>query len=458
MAFYDKKETVSPLLSRMKKQEHLSLKNLGYHVPRVKQGKEASERLHNSESLPFDVKEKLWQQMQEGERSKEELTLMALPLVTTIAYKEHSRRSAWNSRVTIDDMIQEGMGGFLRGIEAYNVDGKQTSPTNYLGQWILSYIRRHVESLDHDFSIPHETMERYRKIRAIRSFLFNKLGRNPTDEEIVEHANNKDNQPQNKMGKVNKTASTKILTLKQVVDEREFSKSTGNLESLAGASDDDGGEYEKSSTSIYDEGVNGDTASHQGFEDRSAKIAMGKFFDKVFTRLGMGEIQETIIRQKFGLPPYKDEIPLAGISQNAQVSKYKVNLVIEAFTKEMSSKNGLFHYEVSQLSYDELDSFNMGWVLNVLGEYQYQPKTSVDTTLTQNMNPSPKKPRRNFGENNRPMQYNYEAVYLCDDGHETKTYLISERNKLRSKPKCYTCGGTTQYHSITHTPTTIEDK
>lgn len=457
MAFYDKKETVSPLLSRMQKQEHLSLKNLGYHVPRVKQGKEASERLHSGENLPFDEKEKLWQKMQEGERSKEELTLMALPLVTTIAHKEHSRRSAWNSRVTIDDMVQEGMGGFLRGIEAYNVEGKQTSPTNYLGQWILSYIRRHVESLDHDFSIPHETMERYRKIRAIRSFLFNKLGRSPTDEEIIEHANDKDNQPKNKMGKVNKTASTKMLTLKQVVDEREFSQSTGSLESLAGSSDDDGGEYEKNSTSIYEEGASDSSSSHQGLEDQSARVAMGEFFDRIFKRIGMGEIQETIIRQKFGLPPYKDEIPLAGISQNAEVSKYKVNLVIEAFTKEMSSKNGLFHYEVSKLSYDELDSFNMGWVLNVLGEYQKQPQASVEPTLTQNMNPSPKKPRRSFGENNRPMQYNYEATYLCDDGHDTKIYLISERNKLRSKPKCYTCGGATEYSSIKHNPISDPD-
>lgn len=457
MAFYAKKETVSPLLSRMQKQEHLSLKNLGYHVPRVKQGKEASERLHSGESISFEEKEKLWKEMQEGERSKEELTLMALPLVTTIAHKEHSRRSAWNSRVTIEDMVQEGMGGFLRGIEAYNVDGKQTSPTNYLGQWILSYIRRHVESLDHDFSIPHETMERYRKIRAIRSFLFNKLGRTPTDEEIIEHANDKENQPQNKMGKVNKTASTKMLTLKQVIDEREFSQSTGSLESLSGTSDDDGGEYEKTSSSIYEEGGNEDAVSQQSFEDQSAKIAMGEFFNKIFTRLGMGEIQETIIRQKFGLPPYKDEIPLAGISQNAQVSKYKVNLVIEAFTKEMSSKNGLFHYEVSKLSYDELDSFNMGWVLNVLGDYHPASKPAVDVTLTQNMNPSPKKPRRSFGENNRPMQYNYEATYICEDSHETNIYLISERNKLRSKPKCYTCGGATEYKSIKHNPTTSHD-
>lgn len=448
MAFNRKQETVSPLLSRIQKQEQLTIKNLAYHVPRIQKAKEASHTLHEETDLSEWEKDKLSQLIREGESSKEELTLMALPLVATIARKELKRRTAWNTRVTLDDMIQEGMGGFLRGIDAYNVTGNQTSPTNYLGQWILSHIRRHVETLEHDFSIPHETMERYRKIRAIRSVLFNKLGRNPTDQEIVDYANLEENQPQNKMGRVNKVASSKKLTLKHVLDEKQASLSTGKVESIAGFSDDESGEYEKSSTSFYDDDSATGIAQQQDFEEQSARKALAVFFEKIFKHMRMGEIQEDIIRQKFGFPPYKDEIPMAGIALNSQVSKYKVNLVIEAFTKEMSSSDSIFHREVSALSYDELDSFNMSWVSSVLGEYTGKTSKTIDPVLTQNMKPSPKKPKKSFGERDRPIQYNHEAIYTCEDGHKTSIYLISQHNKLRSKPKCYTCGGHTVFTSI----------
>lgn len=432
-----KQELVSPLLSRIQKQEPLTLKNLAHHIPRVRSAKASRIELESGAELSTAERQKHWRAVQEGEASKETLVLMALPLVNTIARNEYQRRSAWNSRVTLDDMIQEGLGGFLRGIEAYKVEGTQTSPTNYLGQWILSDIRRHVESLDHDFSIPHETIERHRKIRAIRSRLFNELGRYPTDDEILERANNRAHQPVNKMGKVNKESYVgKKMTQKNIIEEREYAASTGRLESIT-ATDDENTEYEKKTNPLSGEDV--PTSTHS-IEENSAKRALSGFFEKVFKTMKLGKVQEEIVRQKFGLPPYKDEIPLAGISKNTQISKYKVNQVISAFATEMSSKGSIFHREVDLLGYDELDSLGLGWVHSTLGSYKQKHPNNVNPMLVQDMKPAPRQAKKRFGDPDRAFSPNYVAYYECDDGHQSSKGLITLRNKHRAMDKCETCG------------------
>lgn len=435
-------EMVSPLLNRLQKQEPLTLKNLAYHVPRVKQSKISRVELEENKKLSEKERQELWRQVQEGNESKEKLVLMALPLVSTIARNEYNRRSAWNSRVTLDDMIQEGMGGVLRGIEAYNPEGSQTSPTNYIGQWILSDIRRHVESLDHDFSIPHETIERHRKIRAIRSKLFNDLSRYPTDEEVINHANNRAHQPINKMGKVNKSGNKgKTITQKHIDEERDYAASTGRLESIT-SFDDENTEYEKKTNPLTGDEVHTSTSS---IEESSARKSLSEFFERVFKTMELGSIQEDIVRQKFGLPPYHSEIPLAGIAKYTHISKYKVNQVITAFSAEMSSKGSVFHSSVSVLSYDEMDSLGLGWVMSIVGKYDQKTPNPVSRLLTQDMKPTPRQPKKHFGEPERNVMYKYEAFYTCVEGHETSKKLLASSNKYRAVTNCYKCGSHVEF-------------
>lgn len=435
-----KDEIVSPLLSRMQDQPKLSLKNLAHHIPRIRAGREAEERLNAEENLSFTEKRSLQKSKVEGESSKEELVLMALPLVHTIARKEYNRRSAWSSRVTLDDMVQEGMGGFLRGIESYNVEGNQNSPTNYLGQWIVSDIRRHVESMDHDFTIPHETVERYRKIRAIRSLLYNKLGRFPTDQEMIDHANDAANQPVNKMGRVNKArkgpSPSRMLTLKHIEEEREANASTGVLESLTGT-DDDNSEYERNANPLDGSEA---PSSTQAIDERSAREALSAFFSEVFKEMRLGTIQEDIIRRKHGFPPYSDEIPLTEIAQGTGVSKYKANQVISAFTADMASPGSMFHRAALKLSEDELNSFDLGWVIKVMGTHAGK-SSPVDSVLTRDMKVAPRAPRKKFGEPNRGIQYNHIAYYECENGHTSEKAIFASANRERALEHCLDCGG-----------------
>lgn len=427
--------TVSPLLARMKKQDALSLTNLAHHIPLVKDGHTAQELFDNTPNLSMSEKGALLRRVRAGEASKETLVLMALPLVKTIAHKEYTRRLSWNSRVSFDDMIQEGIGGFLRGIQAYDVNGGQSSATNYLGQWILSDIRRHVETLDHDFSIPHETIERHRKIRAIRSHLFNKLGRTPTDDEIIEHANSGDWKPNSKMGKVVKdtTSTSKKLTLKNLDEERSYATSTGQVDSIV-AIDNDDDYYERKSSPLGGEDVPSTT---QEVEDRSAINTMTKLFEKVFSMMGLGDKQEDIIRQKFGLKPYTEEVSLQEISKNTHLTKYKVNQIISAFTAEMSSRGSCFHKVVISLPEDEIEALGMGWVITVLGKYKQKTTNPVPAVLTNNLKITTTKPRTHFGEPGRNVA-KHNIDYQCENSHRVTKQYILERS-IADKIQCIEC-------------------
>lgn len=439
--------TVSPLLSRIKSQTGtaLTLENLSIHIPLMKRGREAKQELDSSLNLSIEVKRGLIREINRGEESKETLVLMALPLVKTIAHREYSRRMSWNSRVSFDDIIQEGIGGFLRGIESYNIEGNQSSATNYLGQWILSDIRRHVESLEHDFSIPHETIERHRKIRAIRSFLFNKLGRAANDEEVLEHANNGDWQPTSKMGKVVKdpNATARQLTQKNLDEEREYASTTGALESIIATGSDGGGDdeyYERNSNPVNGEAI---PVSTEEIENNSASAALTELFEKVFKQMGLGKMQEDIIRQKFGMTPYNEEQSLQDITKKTRLTKYKINQVIAAFTQEMSSPGSAFHQVIITVPAEELESMGLGWIPRLVGRQNGNERsTGTPSILTINMRAMSVKAKTHFGAPNRQIGGRFTAEFYCtrDDMTFSDSYIM-ERSIPDHHP-CSRCGGT----------------
>src|SRR5690606_25244169 len=94
---------VSPLLARIKEEETLTLDNLAHYVPIVHEGKEAAELLQENPRHP-DRRE-LHRKARAAEEAKEKLILIALPLIKSLAYKEFSRRQAWNSRVSFEDIV-----------------------------------------------------------------------------------------------------------------------------------------------------------------------------------------------------------------------------------------------------------------------------------------------------------------------------------------------------------------
>ena len=387
----------SPLMSRLKasgfQNEKITLEGLAEHVPNIHQGTEAEETLRNNPTLPFSERRQLERTVYEGTKSKEYLILLALPLIKTLAIKEHQRREAWGTRVTIEDLISEGIVGFLKGLNKYNPDGNHKSATNYLGQWIVSAMKRNVEELDHDFSVPYESIERWRKIRAIRSRLANELGHEPTDEEIVEEANKPQIYGDQMLGRVEKVEATSAsaarrkIQVRHIEEERAHASRTGMvLAEYTQLQDDDANNASSMETSgaydvTKDEYSQMRESSAEGVERRSAEAALQEIIRKTLDRMRIASTQADIIRRKYGLEPYDEAQKLKDISTETSVPKHKVTKIVEEFSKALTTPHSEFHEIVFYMSPDERESVNLGYVIKTLGEFDKSKRTPLKREL-----------------------------------------------------------------------------
>lgn len=395
-------------MNRMKDTEKLTIESLRKYIPVVKEGYAAKEQLDNAQEKTIQERRALHIAMRDGEQAKEQLFLMAMPLIITMATKEYNRRQAWSSKVTFDDLMSDGFSGFLRGILAYNVDGKHSSPTNYIGQWIFTEMSRNADQMDHDFSIPGEAIERHRKIRAIRARLSTELGREPTDEEIVIAAEDTSHaggallgrSRENKLKEQERPRPRRrILTVKHVEEERFLRSRTGNIRSTQQPSPEQEDQVITDSENMTI--VNDDNdptksailADQGSIDERSAQYALSQLLENAFIVMEIGKTQSDIIRRRFGLIPYENPQTIKDIILHTGVPKHKVSRIMIGFSAEMTRVNSPFHELISTMSYDELDSMGIGWVHATLGEF-LPPATRNTNRDLKNPNYNPRKIER----------------------------------------------------------------
>lgn len=366
----------SPLMARMQGTGKLTLDLLRTDVPIFHAGEVANKRLVEFDYNSTGEHDVLTRAVLDGEAAKERLVLAGIPLIKHLAKKEFTRRQNWQSQVTFDDLVQEGSGGFIRGLRAYKVNGGQKSATNYLGQWVLTDMRRNVEAIDNDFGVAYDTAERFRKIRAIRSRLCSTLGREPTDEEVLEAAADPMFRGGQKIGRVNKTAGApkRQLTQDQLDQERELRSRVGHTTRFAFATDTD--EYTGPSPdqgrSLHGE-YNQPTGDPQDVIEDGARVGLTKLLMETFNLMGLPMVQRDIISRRYGLPPHEKEHSARDISRDLNLHREKVGRVVEAFTEEMSRPGGSFHRACGQWDPEDLADLGLGWTLNVLGHWDDAP-------------------------------------------------------------------------------------
>lgn len=365
----------SPFMEKLRDGQTLSLAVLAKEVPLVKAGKAAAAQLEESgDEISSAVQRSLARTVMQGERASERLVVIALPLIHSLASKEYARRQNWRSRIPLDDIVAEGISGFLRGINAYNPEGNHKSPTNYLGQWITMEIRRNLEVMEHDFHIPYEAMERYRKIRAVRSRMAHEFGREATDEEVLEAANNGGSFGDAFLGKVIKTPSEngkrrRTITQKHLDDERAMFERTGAFYSTTVATED--GEYSSADTAdahSVTTSTSTDLIEHQ--ESTRANQAMNALIENAFSVMGIGSIQKDIIRRRYGISPFELPENIKDIATVTSIPKHKVTRILNLFSKEMSTPQGSFHYLLDKMNEDDAYSYGLGALKNSFGQYQ----------------------------------------------------------------------------------------
>ena len=118
--------------------------------------------------------------IQKGDNdAKMRLIQSNLRLVVSVAKKYK------NPYVSIMDLIQEGNIGLLTAVSKYHYSFN-TRFSTYAYAWIAQAITRFIRNKTGAILIPHRKEELVRKIHSARMVLFQKLSREPSDEEVAE--------------------------------------------------------------------------------------------------------------------------------------------------------------------------------------------------------------------------------------------------------------------------------
>lgn len=374
----------------------LTLELLAEQVPLVKKGYEAHQQLQEKpagyKAVSKEEREeqhKLQTLVNKGKDAQESLIMSALPLIKDLASKEYSRRQAWSSRVSYEELLSEAVAGFIRGLLSYHPAKTKHSATNYLGQWVVTTVRRRLETLEHDFSIPYEVVERNRRIVAVRSRLTAEMKKEPTDEELLIALNDKAQKPGNKWGKT-ANAETEANEVTETVEtvkpeskrsaqftqehleiSRELTAKLYTMKSNEPSDMEEEGSYEKYSTPISSQPLK-DVAD---IEDSSIKESKKEFFMDVFLMMKIGSKQRDIILRFFGMSPYSEPQIYREIVQQTGLSSRYVKNVVMSFNQYMPQKGGIFHYKLLQLDYETTVDLELEWLVPILGEWPLRTKT-----------------------------------------------------------------------------------
>jgi DNA-directed RNA polymerase sigma subunit (sigma70/sigma32) len=368
----------SPPTKDKDKPVKLTMALLKTHIPIIREAESAAEEL--KENPKSNKKAELLYRIKLGQKSKEKIVIAALPLLKTIASNEFKRRRSWGSRATYEDIMQEAVIGLLRGLQSFKIESNVGSPTNYLGQWITVSIKRKVESLDHDFTIPYEIVERQRRIKAVFTRVANELKRDPTDEELLEALNNdtytNSNTKWAKSAKPTDGVSKKIFTMEHIEDFKKVWKKFYAMNTYEiPSNDNEESTYESGATSIYEDKI--DSFSFDSVDEKSVNESRQKFFNTIFIEMQIGSKQKDVILRYFGLNPYNESQQQKEIVAKSGVSAKFVKTVVEAFTQYMPVKGGIFHKIVLTMPLEEIDALELSWLLPILGEWPRKQKEPI---------------------------------------------------------------------------------
>ncbi len=148
---------------------------------------------------PYNVKDK----------EREELILKYLPLVKSIAFtiKRHLPNT-----IDVRDLIGHGIIGLIKALEKLDT---QKNPESYLKIRIRGAIYDYLRSLDFG---SRRIREKERRIREALKELTEKLGREPTDEEIAQHLGER---VENLQQDLNKISFSYMLNLDDIFTEEK---------------------------------------------------------------------------------------------------------------------------------------------------------------------------------------------------------------------------------------------
>lgn len=450
----------SPLMSYATG-NRLTVDMLIEEIPKIRAGEEAEKRLNTNVKMTIKVKKELMVVIKQGKQSKEKIFVSALPLIRTVAVKEFKRRQQWNSRVSLDDLMQEAIVGFFKGLSGFKVESIKTSATNYLGQWMLVEMRRSAEVMDHDLQVGHDAGERFRRIRAIRSRLVNDLGREPTDQEISDAS--RDPKYVVRPGMVGKApnegekpAIGKGISLTQIEEEKKAKNRVGFMSRISTGTE----ENEDSATSgvfVDEQKINTFDIVEDSYSDPAeiaANVQSNEFVSalvyKALEEMKLPVMQTEVISRRYGLSPHTEQASARKIAKEMGIHRERIARILAAFTSEMTKTGGVFHRIISRINREDLDALDLSWLYESLGAWDesYAEIDSLPSILTENFT---KQNSKSLEAELETKASGFLAWYLCDFEDKVFTGMYLNENDIPKYRVCSDCNKNAELFKTTKT-------
>jgi len=224
----------------------------------------------------------LAKRVEEGDQTaKEQMISANLRLVVSLArrYQGHD--------LPLLDLIQEGIFGLIRAVEKFDWR-KGFKFSTYATFWIRQAIQRGIENKARTIRIPVNVAQRERRVGRVERELNTKLGRPPTDEELVAAAE---------------------LTQEQLADVRDLARTVTSLDKPVGESD---------------ESALGDLLPSQGASTEE-EVIVGLREDAIKRALeGLPDVERDVLQLRYGIAGGDGPQPLTETGRRLGISADRV--------------------------------------------------------------------------------------------------------------------------------------
>lgn len=318
-----------------------------------------------------------------GEAATVHLLRLAEPFIRWVVRPLTVRAHNHTTVADLADMLNTARSAVTQGIWAY--DPAKRSGPHYLRAWIEEHVRREMAGLTYQVSLPGRTQQRFIRIAAIRADLAEKLGREPTDAELL--ARHDAAFTQHDLDDERATRHRRLRTglgLDPLPLDNDIPRVPVHAATQDRADPDPG-----------------DLDSHVAERADATGSAATAGWLAALQLLQLGDEQIAIMAQHAGLPPddalAEKERSERAIARRLGLSRSTVRDVLIAIRLQMATPGGRLHHLLDQLSAEDREGLGLQRFAQMLGPLppDAPPPAPMPTLLTAALprnNPPPAPP------------------------------------------------------------------